>query len=493
MSVNSSAVGALGVAARSVSRPLAWLRIGVIAAGLTASLLFIVVGLRFELQLYADGSIFSYAVAVQDAWAFHWHNISGRLFVYLFCHVPAETYVRLTGDARGGIDVYGLLFFGSQLLGLAATYAADRSRDRIIFCFACASVVCVCPLVFGYPTELWVSHAVFWPALALCHYARRGIGGFAIVATALAALVFTHEGAVVFAAAILCTLMLRRIQDPALRRAAGAFLVVMPLWVIVKVTLPPDSNFSSILVSVALNSLDITSLGCGLFLLLSGTIAGYGLTFLILRQLMPASAPLCAAAIVAVALAVYWLWFDQGLHADSRYYLRTALLIATPLLGSLAALRAIEAEGRLNPLWFLPRINALSTHHLPAQAIAGAVLLITLVHTVETAKFVAAWTDYKAAVRELAMSTASDPSLGTRSFVSAARVGDDLYRLSWPSTTQYLSVLVAPHFSPRRLVVDPRANYFWISCETAVANQMADLAVPAESRRLIRVHACLHR
>src|SRR5262249_27848129 len=60
------------------------LRLLVVAAGLGCSILFVVVGLRYGLEMYADGSAFSYAVAVQDSWAFHWHNISGRLFVYLF-------------------------------------------------------------------------------------------------------------------------------------------------------------------------------------------------------------------------------------------------------------------------------------------------------------------------------------------------------------------------------------------------------------------------
>jgi hypothetical protein len=72
----------------------------VIAAGLCWSVLFVVLGLLYRLQFYADGSIFSYAVAVEDAWAFHWHNISGRLFVYLFCHVPAEIYVDSRADSK---------------------------------------------------------------------------------------------------------------------------------------------------------------------------------------------------------------------------------------------------------------------------------------------------------------------------------------------------------------------------------------------------------
>ena len=69
------------------------LRAAALIADLGWSILFVAVGVRYELQAYADGSIFSYSVAVQDAWTFHWHNISGRMFVYLFCFVPAELYV----------------------------------------------------------------------------------------------------------------------------------------------------------------------------------------------------------------------------------------------------------------------------------------------------------------------------------------------------------------------------------------------------------------
>ncbi|MEA2856451.1 MAG: hypothetical protein QOH98_772, partial [Methylobacteriaceae bacterium] len=145
----------------------------VTAAGIGAALLFIIVGLAFELQMFGDGSIFSYAVAAQDAWAFHWHNISGRLFSYIFAYVPAETYVALTRDAKGGIFIYGLLHFSTPLLGLIATWAADRTPGRTIFAYACLSTACVCPLVFGFPTEMWMAHALFWPALALCLCAPR--------------------------------------------------------------------------------------------------------------------------------------------------------------------------------------------------------------------------------------------------------------------------------------------------------------------------------
>jgi len=126
------------------------------------------------------------------------------------------------------------------------------------------------------------------------------------------------------------------------------------------------------------------------------------------------------------------------------------------------------------------------------QVIVGAFLLITLVHVVETVKFVSAWTNYKTAVRELAGGTASDPSLGDPRFVSSGRIDADLNRLSWFSTTQYLSLIVA-NFAPSRLVVDPMNNYFWLSCDTATANYHAERIIPSASRDLVRVYSCLHR
>ena len=119
------------------------LRAVVVFAGIAWSVAFVVIGLRYELQLYGDGAMFSYSVAVQDAWAFHWHNISGRSTVYLLSLLPAEAYVALSSDPIGGIVVYGFLFFVAPLLGLIATFAVDRSGGRIIFSYACFSTACL--------------------------------------------------------------------------------------------------------------------------------------------------------------------------------------------------------------------------------------------------------------------------------------------------------------------------------------------------------------
>lgn len=456
--------------------------------------MFLVIALRNELQAYGDGSIFSYAVAVQDAWAFHWHNISGRLFVYLFCFTPAETYVWLTGDAQGGIAVYGFLFYVAPLLGLAATFAADRSKGRIIFGYACVSTACLCPLVFGFPTEMWMAHALFWPALALCHYAGRGFAGTAAVFATLLALILTHGGALVFEVAILATLALRSPRDGRLSRAAAAWLVVVLIWACVEWSLPADSYFASLLPVAAWNFIDLRILTCPMSLLLLGALAGYGAAFLIISRFAPARAHLYAALGVAAVLAGYWLWFDRELLAENRYYLRTELFGATLALGVLAAIHALRADGQLAiPLPLPPGLMTARAANMTARMLTGAIALAMLVHAVETEKFVTAWIAYKSAIRELAVGAVSDPKLGDPRFVSADRIAAKLRPLSWSSTTQYLSVLVAPGLAPKRLVVDPDEGYYWLTCETATANRQARRAVPVQSRELIGADACLHR
>src|ERR1700738_4228163 len=205
------------------------LRALVVGTGLCWSVAFVVIALRYELELYADGAMFSYAVAVQDVWAFHWHNISGRLSVFLLTLLPAEISVGLSGNPSVGIVVYGLLFYLAPLAGLIGTFAADRSHGRIIFVYACCSTALLCPLIFGFPTEMCLAHAVFWPALAVRHYAKPTLAGTALVFVMLLTLAFTHEGALVLAFAIVATLAPRGLRDALFLRAAAVLLAVLAM------------------------------------------------------------------------------------------------------------------------------------------------------------------------------------------------------------------------------------------------------------------------
>jgi hypothetical protein len=463
------------------------------AAGLSWAVLFVIIGLGYELQTYGDGATFSYAVAAEDSWAFHWHNIAGRFVVYLESSVPGEIYVALTGDARGGIAVYGFLFFAAPLMGLLATFAADRSKGRAVSAFACGSTACLAPLVVGFPTEMWIAHALFWPTLALGHYARRDAAGSALVFAALLALAFTHEGALVLALVIVATLLLRGRHDAAFLRAARALAVVVPIWAAVHALFPPDYYYAAVFYRAALHFFDVTILTQGIMGVLAGALAGYGIAVLALRRISPNYAPVCAAALVAAALAFYWLRFGHPPVAEDRYYMRTVLLIGTAMSGIVAAAYAVWTEGDLSERTILSRAMTALAGGVWAQALVGALALVVLIHAVETARFVEAFGQYRAAVRALAMGAESDGALGDPQFVSAARLHRDLDPLAWPSTTHFLSVLVAPDFAPRHLVVDPRANYFWISCRTATRNQETNRALPAHARLLVRLHACLHR
>jgi hypothetical protein len=465
----------------------------VVAAGVGASLLFIIIGLAAELQMFGDGSIFSYSVAAEDAWAFHWHNISGRLFSYIFAYAPAELYVAFTKNARAGIFIYGLLHFSAPLLGLLATWAADRTAGRIVFVYACFSTACLCPLVFGFPTEMWMAHALFWPALALGLCAPRTASGSLAVFAALLALVFTHEGSLILAAAVLFALFLRGWRNPLFLRALGAFFTAIAIWSIIKVVIPPDDYISGVLASAAYRFIDISNLEQPVLLVLLGVLWDYVIASFVLRRL-GAAAPLYAAALCAAALTVYWIWFDASLLTDARYELRTVLLIATPALGLAAAIHAMSEPARGNsPFRVLMPFASAIERRLDPQMILGATALILLVHVVETTKFVGAWTDYKSAVRALATGTGADPALGSPLFASSERIGAELNRLAWNSTTPYLSVLVTPGLMPKRLVVDPHTGYFWLSCATATASEQTSSAIPVQARELIRQYSCLHR
>jgi hypothetical protein len=464
----------------------------VIGAGLCWSVAFVAVALCYELELYADGAMFSYAVAVQDVWAFHWHNISGRSSVFLLTLLPAETYVGLSGNPGAGIVVYGMLFYLAPLAGLIGTYAADRSRGRRLFVYACCSTALLCPLIFGFPTEMWLAHAVFWPALAACHYAKRTAVGTALVLTLMLTLAFTHEGALVLAFAIVATLAPRGLRDIAFLRAAAVLVIVLTMAAATKIMLRPDEYYAGVFLRAALHFFDPAIFQVSVVVQLFAALVGYGIIFLLLSRSAPDRAYLYAATIVTALLLIYWVWFDRTIHASGRYYLRTVLVIVTPVFGALAALDAMSGDGQLTPSLSGLERAMIAARNRWGRPLAAGLMLLTLVHGIETVKFVAAWSHYRAAVRALSIGEASDPLLGNPHFVSSDRIAADLNELSWFSTTPYLSVIVA-NFMPNRLVIDPAGNYFWLSCAAATANEKAARAIPKETRDLIRIYSCLHR
>lgn len=469
------------------------LRILVIAAGIAAALSFLVVGLAFDLQTYGDGSIFSYAVATREVWAFHWHNIATRAATYVLTLAPGEIAVALTGAPSAGVFVYGLCLFAAPAVSLAATFALDRSAHRLYFAFACVSTALACPLVFGFPTEMWVAHALFWPAFACAMTLSVSFVSSALLATLFVALALAHEGGLVLAFGIAAATALRGLGEARFVRALSGFALALITWLAVNRVAQPDAYFGEVRLRAASEFFDGRIFVAPPVLLLLAAVVAYALLHLALSRIAGRRAPLIAAAFVGGALIVWWALFDMALHADNRYYLRTVLLVATCAFASVAGLMQLAAENtavaRVTPLQ--RALSAIASDNFARGAI-GAVALVLLVQVVETAKFVRGFAGYRAAVRALALGEASDPQLGAPFLVSSQRIRPDLQRLSWFSTTPYLSALVAD-FRPGKLVVDPAGNYFWLSCATATEAADATGAVPKETREMIRVYSCLHR
>lgn len=457
-------------------------------AGFGCAALFIGVGLYYRFQLFGDASLFSYAVAVQDSWAFHWHNISNRSTVYLYAHVPAEFYARLTGDAWGAIKVYGFLFYGAQLLSLLLTYALDRTAQRIIFVFACVSTTAVIPLIFGSPTEMWFAHACFWPALAAAHCSRPRWSGIAAF-VAFLPLAFTHEGALIFIATILTTVLLRKHEWPRFWQCLAATAVVLCIWFFVRSNLPPDNYTGKVLSAAASNVFNPEILLERMLILLAATVAGFLLLLFVLRRARLAYALDLSFGIALAALATYWLFGSHELHADDRYLLRTVIIAATPALAILAIGSAFA--GQLHRAFEIvcsfPRSVFLA---FGARAFAAALLLVLVVHGAETARFAAAWRDHLSMFTRMV----TEQSRNAR-FVELDPENPEYEELPWFSTLPYLSVLVAPDFKPARLAIDPRSDYFWTSCATATQSVRKASAhgIPAQSREMIRRYTCEHR
>lgn len=470
------------------------LRLFCVALGLCWAALFPIVALRYQLQTYGDGSLFAYALAAQEAWSFHWHNISGRFTVFALAHLPAEAYLALTGNITGAIALYGLLFFSAPLLGLWATFAFDRSPKRTLFTFACVSTSASLPLVYGFPTEMWMAHALFWPTLAHAFAADDSRRARLLQTALFTALVLTHGGGVVLAFVVLAALALRGLGDRHVLQAGKALGVALAVWTFMLVNFRPDTYIADAISGAAFNFINLDNLMVPATRLMAVALTIYSLLYLAARRSGLAHAHIKVAGIVAAALVAYWVLLDTSVLTEMRYPLRTAVMALTPVLGLMAAAYAHSEAGSLRLFADViePALDVLRRTCHP-HFLAGALMLITLVHAVETAKFTAGWSSYLAGLRTLAMSAASDPQLGNPRFVSAHRLGEERNQFSWGSTTHFLSVLVAPGMKPERLVVDPDTNYFWLSCPTATANMVASRRLPLESRQLIRAHACLHR
>ncbi|MCB1510108.1 MAG: hypothetical protein KDJ36_04335 [Hyphomicrobiaceae bacterium] len=455
---------------------------------------FVVIGVGTRLHVFADGGMFAYGIAVRDSWAFHWHNIPTRAAVWVYAHWPSELLVAATGAPSLGVALYGVLLFSAPLFGLLWTAAVDRSEGRVVLTAASASTALVLPLVFGFPTEMWVSHALFWPCLAMAHGGRVGIGWTVAMVMSMVALMLSHGGGVVFAGLVVASVLLRSQRRTGLMLPLAGLVAGAAVWLTMRLAFPPDAYFANVLGRAALLFLDVGGLGNSAIIAPLLAAAGAVVLALLLRHLRSAYGWQFGALCGAIGLLVYWQMFEPPLLAVQRYPLRTALFLIAPAFAGLAIAWLSRREAPMLPVVGPLRDAVLGgLAVVPRPALAIVVALVTFSHLVETCRFVAAWGAYVRALEDLSSGAIADSWLGHEAFVSAHRISKHLQPLAWQSTTQYLSILVAAGYRPKRLVVDPDAGYYWLSCATARANAVAQRALPPEGRAMVARLSCLHR
>ena len=80
-------------------------------------------------------------------------------------------------------------------------------------------------------------------------------------------------------------------------------------------------------------------------------------------------------------------------------------MILTPLLGVVAALAAMTKEGIVSARWASLQNAFFSPGGRTLCAAASVFVVVSLIHAVETVKFVASWSDYRNAIVVLATSS----------------------------------------------------------------------------------------
>lgn len=413
---------------------------------------FLVVGLGARLLLYADGGLFAYAVAAADSWDFHFRQIPARAAAWALTAGVGEAVTRISGVPAWGVWAWQAAFLALPSLGLAATWAADRTGR--ILPWACASTALLLPLAFGFPTELWVAHAAFWPALALGWHAAP----MPLLALALAVTALSHEAGLLWALGAVGLLALAPGWRP-LRRGALALLPALAGFALLKLMILPDPYVAAVMGRVGSEFLHWRPAFAPVLLTFGAVLGGWALLARFTRW-----APL----LVAATLLAWWASGWAPLHAEGRYYARTIIFFGAAHLAFLAAL-----HGR----GWLPA---------PRLDWRPALLLAALVHAGEAARFTHGWLAHMDAVRALAAILGEGPA-------TVAALPPASAPFAWHSTVPFLSVMATPGYVPARLVVDPASTYFWFGCAQAERNAAAGRALPPATRAAIARYACAGR
>ncbi|MDP3546052.1 MAG: hypothetical protein Q8S29_07730, partial [Phreatobacter sp.] len=341
----------------------------------------------FRTANFGDGSLYLFSALTTDPWGVLWFNFPLRGTVFVFEILPSWIAVRLTGDAQAGLVVYSLIRGSWPLAGLLATMALEERGSVLSRAAAVSTVAAALPTTF-FPTEIFVTHAFFWPFLAVL--VRRSTPNAALVAALALPLAFSHEaGALLVISACLWSAAARQ----ALRIQVVLGAVVLVWFATAQLASPPTAEMAHVMASNRLTFL----LPKGLLNRVSFATMAAIAAFLIFRRgfrgIAPSAPSRCLAAGGTTAAVVYGalLLYSTGPIADERYTFRTLTFFAMAGASGAILAEAVAVRFRSDVLgsarmWLFRQRNALT-------GIATLVFGVTAVgQTIETVLFLRQWT-----------------------------------------------------------------------------------------------------
>jgi len=449
-----------------------------------------------RVQLFADGGFFAFAILSGDPWGVTFANIPARASAYALTVLPPLGLARL-GHPEAAITLYGGLMGALPAAGLLATFAIS-GRTRLLF-FCSLSTIVVVPYVAFFPSEMLVTHALFWPLLAAM--VTRPSSKTGLAATLMPAMAFSHEGGVVLLVLMLTFMV-------ASKRANRSVMLIGVLtliaWLGVKLFVPlphlPTQQVLSRNSLMVLNPLGIIrpvsvaiTTAFGVFLL---ALARSGNDF-------PSTPRLIGLVLIALLPLVPLIAFSEVLLVGrfdgmlvGRYNFRSLILFALSLFMFILTLRALPVQ--VLPAWLA---RAMNWRPFEAQRLRNAVFGLMLVsmggHFAEGGRFLWAWSDFSRQLTAIARGgpaplPAGYDRLDAGPAQPVMRLEDPgrAWSSSWAWADPFLSVVLAMPLPASALVYQQKHRYVPLNCDTIKTLDPKDLRMPAESIALITRYVC---
>lgn len=456
----------------------------VLSAGLLA--IGAVAGAVCGVMAFADGGYFVFGMATGDPWHLFWNNVPQRAAAYVITIAPLEWALdRGLLSVASLLPIYSAVFLGFPVACMALAPLSLGREQRRLLIYPALALAGIAPLLYGFPTEVWLMLGAFWVVLFTVIGRARARARLAVFALSLPVLLFLHDLGILLSLVILGFVALRALLDREKRVTAGVMLgVALPVlacWLWVKLYVPiPDPVFAR-------------------------QIAGNGAQMLDPR-LMLKSGPLVAIALATLlVLGLAWRRVDRGRAAIAAVLLFAVMVAAggymlKPFIPGHYTLRILVTGINLG-LAGLAFMSDVSGTPRPRPAYAGmsgwTVLLATAViaqQAVMTGFFLRDWSTYRSTLGGLASAPARTPDLDLADLGPALAGADArtrrivLTQMNWGWPTLYQNYVLS-NFRPHRLFVHMRhANV--LSCATVSAVDVRGLHIPVRDWQPILRYVC---